>query len=232
MQFDVKALILSLLSISTVVAGVAWVIKSLIGKVLDAGIEKYKQRLSKEAERHKAELTLAYQLFLQEHAPRFTILAERRAEVICDLYSNLLRAYQALESDFSYPGITRITAESEQDKAKQLANFVEGKENAHREASDAIKAFEDYFFRNRIYFSAELCTRIEVFLGALQKIYGKLEYQHWYRRNKPHPSWPAPDFTVNSWNDAVDELNRTLEAIDVEFRTLLGVSGTYLRKID
>ena len=135
----------------------------------------------------------------------------------------------ALDSDYLGRGIYRVTGEKAEELERQSNEIRQAHETRHREANDAIKAFAAYFFENRIFFSSSLCERVDAFLEVMQRMYDKLEYSDWYRREKPHPSWPEANVTVDIWNAAVDQVNETRIAIEDEFRALLGVSAVKLR---
>lgn len=228
MQLDINAIVVSLLSAATISGAVAWLIKSLAEKALDVGIERYKQTLDLETGRQKAQLELTHQLLLHEYTPRFEVLAERRAKIISELYTGLLRAARALDKDYQMRSIHRVTGEPGEDQNQQINDVRQTHEAAHREASNIIEGFADYFDENRIFFSSSLCKRVETFLQVIQTVYGRLEYGDWYRREKPHPSWPTPKFNAEQWNTATDQANRVRAAIEEEFRALLGVSQAKL----
>lgn len=189
-----------------VLAAVAWLIRSLVNHLLSKDVEAYKQKLANEAatelERLKHELRLAAVV----HEKQTQILHERRAKVIAELYKRLVRFIGAAGS---FASLAEWVGEpSKDEKAKVLG--------------EKAWEFREYFLHNRIYFSREVCDKLD---SIFQDIHGASSK---YRVMLAHSRSESVSEQVHeAWLEAWDLMSKKVpalrDAIDNEFRALLGV---------
>jgi hypothetical protein len=126
---------------ATVTAGLVWLAKIVISRAIDAGGDAYKNRLASELEVHKSNLDMMkiqYQI-------QYSTLNEKRGEIIAKLYSVLYDLEQDLMYYTSLAQGAEWVSDMERDK-KAMKTFSETKE---------------IFEKNRIYFSENLCNKLE-----------------------------------------------------------------------
>lgn len=162
--------------------------------------------LSKDLEKFKGQLQLA----ATEHEITFRRLHERRAEVVADLYRLLVEATWEAES-FANP--VEFTDEPDK-KQKYIA------------AQNAIAAYFRFFDQHRIYLSPDLCNTLEKFAREIRE--PVLRFGMWVRYENPegqtailkNDAWDA------AWKKTKEEIPKLREAIEKEFRVLLGSSAS------
>ncbi len=194
-------------SAAIITVGVAWVIRSLVAHLLSKDIDSYRNKLQTQAnielEKTKHELSIISLEFEKQNQ----ILQECRAKSISELYGRLVEFIFAA-GDFSN------IVEWSGDKTKEEKAVI---------LSEKAQLFTDYFNKNKIYFSKDLCEKVRtVFDGIYDKA---LTYRIWMAMQKDgvgdakkyHESWE------NAWNYMKDQVPALREMIEDEFRVLLGV---------
>ncbi len=151
--------------------------------------------LSKDVETFKSSL--------REQEIRFNRLQEKRAEVVAELYSYLIDSANLV--DLLYPNWAPISLLVDQ---KELL----------RTARDKLYNFIYYFDKNRIYFSAELVTLIDVFAKDLREHVFRYELYKSDEKEKVN-------FDM-AMKNVKEQIPQALKAIEAEFRILLGVNRT------
>jgi hypothetical protein len=170
---------------------------------------------AKSLENHKAKLktesdNLNTQLRIQafQHEKSFTILQEKRAEVIEETYDTLVKFVAAIE-DFVNP----MEWAGEESKDIKLDK-----------ANKAISKFREYFSGKKIYLEKSFCKKIDkVFkeamnAGHIYSTYKQIEpgsdEMHKEKRNA----------CIGAYKKMKDEVVPLLEDLEDEFRKLIGVS--------
>ena len=160
--------------------------------------------LSKDLERYKDQLTHE----ATEHEIKFSKLHERRFEIIAELYKLLVKASWEAES-FTSP----MEWAGEPNKREKYIL-----------ATNAVAEYFRFFDQHRIYISRELCDQLEEFAIKIRSPI--IELGVWI-----HIDYVADqniEQKIKSWNSAsefiIKEAPKLRQAIEFEFRTLLGAS--------
>src|SRR5687768_3467558 len=153
---DSTQIITYFLSTSAVTAGLVYLAKIVIDKLAEAKFEKYKNSLQKETEAFTHNLNLETEKFRHalnisatEHQIKYSKLYEERGNVIKSIYGLLLELEEALANlttMFQGPQWT-------QDKERE------------KQANESIQKLRNYLNQNRIFFSENLCQKIEAILS-------------------------------------------------------------------
>jgi len=187
--------------------------RGLINNFFNKDIEKFKGNLQLEIEKFKGDSQLAIEKFKGElelaaieHEIRFTKLHERRAEVLADIYKFLNLAIWETEdllAVFEWPG-------------------KKTKEEKYQSARNAIVEYARFFAQNRIYFTEDLCSSLETIARRLRTladefgVYLNFEQPSDTARKQKIEAW------VGGWNSLQIEIPPMRNAIEKEFRQLLG----------
>lgn len=178
------------------VGGVGFVVAYLIRKLTE-------QQLSKDLEEFKSDLQRATEIEKLE----YTILQEKRASVISELYSLLSDFEDSARNLTLFPQLSSDLPEIE--KAKLVA------ENANK--------FQNYYFKHRIYFNDETCQLVEKLNNVIQGTLNTTEYQNSVLLFKnieiDHARVPLKTII----EEMIPSLRRNLEDI---FRELLGIKNS------
>ncbi len=158
--------------------------------------------LDKDLERFKGQL----QLTAIEHEVTFTGLQQKRAEVIAELYKLLVKAYWEAES-FTSP--------------MEWAGEPSKKEK-YITANNAIVDYFRFFDQHRIYLSTGLCEQLESFAKEIRE--PVIRFGAWVRHESlsGQAAQDMNDAWDNSWHKVRDEVPKLRQAIEREFRALLG----------
>ena len=205
--------VITTIGASAAVAGfTAWLIRSLVTQGLALQIESFKARLKSDADVEIERLRHSLQMSAVEHQVRFANLQERRAEVIADLYSQIVDLY--------YDGRHFVTVEARiRDSTK------------HQEAFTAIgKKFASFYVfvqKNRLYLPERTCEIIDSLIEKVRKhvadvgAYGLMgDYAAAGSILERREAFQA---ALDAFEVDIPEIRRTLER---DFRSLLGVEGT------
>ncbi len=181
--------------------------KSIVTHYLDKDVEGYKLILKAENDfevekfKHKLEKATA------EHKVRFEKLHEHRDYVIATLYSRIVEFYQAIGRFFD----TSILLEQHEieEEAKLLWR--------------AVDSFRNFSEKNRIYFSEDICKRIDKLCEAVDEPTGSLVVATEYSGMDGYDS----NKLIALWQEARDvlagDIKMILKALENDFRELLGV---------
>jgi hypothetical protein len=183
--------------------GIIWLVVKYWLRGKTAAFEtELKRAYVRDIEAFKADLRIA----AEHKQTQYQLLQVKRAEVIAELYDLL--------EDFHY----------------QIAQLVEvlerggapTKEERVDLANEAIQKFNKFYASHRIYFSKELCTRIEGWRVALIKL--GFRFTGAYFVDRVVPPEKTADEMLNIWNDLQDKAQPLKSEIEDEFRKLLGVT--------
>jgi hypothetical protein len=144
--------IIALILTPVMIVGVlAYLFQSLLKSRLDKDLERYKSDLKsildKDIEKFKSELAIQQFQFQQ----RFSLIHEKRAEVLGELYSRLDRLGGALAD---------LTSRIQWNDGRTLSD-------KKTETSAIGKEFSEYYSAKKIYLDESLCIKIE----EVQKIF-------------------------------------------------------------
>lgn len=192
------------LGIAAVVFGAAaWFAKSVVNHFLSRKIEAYKIDLKRESDKEVEEIKSRLHIVALERQIIFGRLHEKRAEIIAETYT----LFHELYSKASKIGHDVF-----------FAGFSEPK-NELQQVFDQCLKFYDFFQRHRIYFSDNVCSKVD----SLLELIGQTNMA--VRR--------APDKLDHATNDAneayqriailLDRLPEIKKLLEADFRALLGV---------
>jgi hypothetical protein len=216
--------------ISTLIAGsgisvvLIFIFREVVKKSFDMGIERYKMKLNKEIETHKSSLSIEVEKFKSamdiksmEHQIKYVKLHEERGTVIKEIYNKLYLLKHSLEK------LTKIT---------QGRDWMHDSENSEYAISFATD-LEYVIGINRIYFSQELCSKMDsIYSKSIEVI---KEFNHAkkleIRNEKLLRSGEKPkgnqNETINLWNNANSKVKTEISNICMElenlFREIIGI---------
>lgn len=170
------------------VAAIAWLIRKLFESSLQRDLEHYKSEL---------------ELKRFEHQTKFSLIHQKQAEVLSNLYSQLARA-KGLLGDL-------------------VAIFQPGGQSLPDKKKKAAESFNDayaYFFEHRIFINESTAVKVEEVLAAMRVAFvgfdtaqlGNEEYK--------------PDSTglwMESYKNVRDKLPPLLSELEIQFRKTLGL---------
>jgi hypothetical protein len=132
---------------------VAFLMKSVINHGLTRDIEAFKARLKADTDVEIENLRHSLQKIAYEHQVRFSKLHADRAQVIADIYTQMVEAEQY--------GQQFVYVEGHAEKSKRQEAYFE----THR------KLVEFYFFveKRRIYLPEHICALLNTFMEKLRK---------------------------------------------------------------
>jgi hypothetical protein len=193
---------------TALLAAAAWLIRAVLKHGLSRDLEEFRSHLQSTAALQTEQLRHELRLVASDVEKRSSLLNEKRAQVIAELYRKLA---DFLSSAQSFAALAEWGGEpSKEDKAKVLGE----------KAAD----FFTYYQHHRIYFSEELCERLR---SLFDTVHGPaLKFRMWM--NYKEKGGNAALRHDEAWNEAWDVLQRDvppiLNAIEREFRVLLGVT--------
>jgi len=180
--------ILALTLTPTIIVGaIAFLIRSAFDRSLQRDLERFKSELG-------------IQRF--EHETRFSIVQERRAEVIANLYGYLAKARRLMAQLTS---IIQINPEPLLEKKKR--------------AADACNVADEYFNEHRIYLSRETSAKVEEVLELLKSAFIDFDTAQNGDEYKADPS----GFWRKAYSQVKNELPPLLEEMEVQFQEILGI---------
>ena len=198
-----------------VVAAVGWLVRSLIGHFLSKDVESFKQRVQSESAVELERLRHSLRLIASEHEKQIHLLHERRAEVIAELYARLKEFVSAAGS---FASLVEWKGEpTKEEKAVKLA--------------DKAYEFHHYFQMKRIFFSEDVCAKVET---VFQEVHSaSLKYRMWLAHSKDgggRAYEKMDEAWTEAWNTMKDKVPPLVTAVETEFRGLLGVSNVEKEK--
>lgn len=191
-----------------VLAAVAWLVRSLVAHVLSRDIELFKERLQAQSAVQLERLRHELRLVAAEHEKRIHLLQERRAHTIAELHSKIMDFLAAAES---FASLMEYSGEpSKREKARLL--------------DEKAGEFHKYFLRNRIYFSEDVCEKVETLFREVHD--SSVGLSIWLAKGEKG----AGDYSTQineawgeAWRAMKDKVPPLVKAIEAEFRELLGV---------
>jgi len=188
-----------------IVAAVAWLARTLISYFLSRDIENHKRTLESIFERNLEAFKAQLLIQIKEHEIRFSKLHEKRAEVLQDFYIKLDAIDALILGTFvDFSDWKKIDSE------KLLKNV--------QDAIDCITSAENIFRKNKLYFSASLCEKVDRFFSSMNE-----PLEHVYLELKGGSY--SEDELRQYLNRVMSELGYMLtikSEIEEKFRVLLG----------
>ncbi len=222
---DTSQIIKFLLSASGITAVLIFIAKFAINKFGEVQILKYKQSLENDTEEFKHKLNFETEKFKQElnkttieHQIRYAKLYEERGQIIKQTYNLLYKLESSLANLTSMLQGPEWTKETERDK----------------QTTEVIANLKTQLEQNRIFFSAELCNKIEAILTDAHKItvdiYGaKKDQEYNDYSNKTGQIRTTEELLqpTQTWRHLDQKVHKDIKAarLDLaqEFRILIGV---------
>lgn len=136
-------------------------------KVITKELETHKKDLSKELESYRIQLQSEFQTTLYEFQTKFSLLQQRKAEVLEKVFELLAKVYQDLQYWELYDGLSRKRMSREELYKKMCTDFDN---------------FVDYFDHKRIYLDVDIRKGVLVIVDAMQMV---LSLQNLYGQSPP-----------------------------------------------
>jgi hypothetical protein len=172
---------------TVVVGAIAWLMRGMLS-----------QGFARDLENHKSELAKAD----FEHRERFSLIHQRRADVIATLYGKIAKT-RSVAADLV--GILQHGGQSLMEKKRNTA--------------DVYNDMSGYFYENRIFLPNETAEKTEELVTAIR--HSLIEFDTAHMGNDEY----APDQSglwVQAFKRLRDEVPPILEGLEREFRELLG----------
>jgi len=168
----------------------------------DVEIEKFKSQAAIEIEKLKGQLNTA----AAEHQVRFSKLHEKRAEVIAEIYSLLVKVHSTVEDYIGSHGLGGA--------------FKPPLEQRHEAALNALGALGDFFAPRRIFVPKGIADRI----GDIHSKYSATSWQFFFEvQLGKQRSDPQKEAEWKRAAESIATLSKTAAAdLEQEFRILLG----------
>lgn len=190
--------------VAALLAAAGWLSKQQISAWLNKDLEREKTALQKDVEALKADFGRLH----TEHSVRFTSLHAKRAEVIAELYSLLVRAMWASE--------------------QFLSPIEQAGEPSKRELSVAaqkcLMKTARYFERHRIYLPEAVCMALETMLRDIRHPVGLFSVYLRYEDDQLQDATYIQK--LDAWHKGYQAMSEKIPAarklLENEFRTLLG----------
>lgn len=193
---------------AVLLGALAWLLRTWFNHGLSRDLANHAAALDRATQIEAARLQHDLELVAADVVKRTTLLNEKRAEVVAELYKRLVEFLFAAES---FAAIAEYSGEPpKEEKAKILG--------------DKAQQFHEYFHHHRIYFSEKLCDGLQELFRAVTG--PTMSFRMWMRLaennagrsvEKYHESWDA------AWK-AIQEVVPPLRTkVEKEFRDLLGV---------
>jgi len=191
-----------------------WLAKSLLSQFLTKDIENHKAKLKYESEIELTKFRNEIEKTAFEHQIRFSKLHEKRAEVLASLYKLLVESIW----------LTRSLASP--------AEWVgePSKNEKYADAMNKLGEFFRFFDQHRIYIPENLCPLIDDFIDKLRSpsielgVYFRIERPNERTLKEKQEAWDR------AWDSAKNDVPKTRQELEREFRTILGGEETHSPK--
>ena len=222
---DYNQIIKYFLSSSVITAGLVYLAKLIIDKFVESRIEKYKNSLQKDTESFRHNLNFEAEKFRHElnktsieHQIKYSKLYEERGQIIKQTYNLLYELENSLTNLTSMFQGPEWTKDTERD----------------RKTTDVITQLKTHLEQNRIFFSTELCNKIEAIIVEAHKIavdiyVAKKDQEYNDHSNKIGQFRTTEELLqpIQTWQQLDQKVQRDINSarLDLaqEFRILIGV---------
>ena len=222
--------VITLVSSSSVIAAVALFSKNVIVYFLSTTVEMKKQELAQELESFKQTIQQQNSEFqhglserLQDHRGRlelinyefnirFSRLHQERADVIKEVYKNLVKLQGAM---FTYTRTMHPVIENGENEAQERLDNV----------NNTLSEFKNHYLPNKIFLSAPLCKKLDY---VINEYYDKGWDFAWSQRMFKEglaslEEYRAEVEKAKGISNAIkDEMPPLIEELETEFRVILG----------
>lgn len=172
---------------TVVVGAIAWLMRGMLSR-----------GFARDLENHKSELARAD----FEHRERFSLVHQRRADVIATLYGKIAKT-RSVAADLV--GILQHGGQSLMEKKRKTA--------------DVYNDMTGYFYENRIFFPYETSDKIEALVAAIH--HSLIDFDTAQMGNDDYAHDPS-GLWVQAFKRLRDDVPPILEELEREFRELLG----------
>jgi hypothetical protein len=200
---DVGQVVSTVVTQTTLLAAVGWLIRTLISNSLVKDTEAFKSKLLLANDEFKSELAID----AHRQTTVFSALHEQRAKVIAEVYALLATASQVMAemvAPFQPVG-------SPDGSALMVASGT------------AINSLRDKFAANRIWFSEQTCQRADAVLAEMRGIHNTFNIVA--RGGTGRPQDVNTQVWGQSWQRVQDQLPGLRGALETDFRAILGVEN-------
>lgn len=191
---------------------IVWLVQKTFESYMTKRFEVYKSELQLKSNEHKLTLDKDlkdYESKLNLFISKSNLLHQRRLDILSELYQKLVFLNRTM---FEMTRLVKFVYEGEDNDASENKRIMD--------AGLAYNDFSEYFDKNKIYFSTDICDLIV-----------KLKKEFWESYNdytfRSKFNMPPSDMTYQQAKDAAkkidDDVPKILEIIEEEFRKLVGV---------
>lgn len=191
---------------------IVWLIQKTFDSYLTKRFEAYKSELQIKSNEHKLTLDKDlkdYESRLNLFINKSNLLHQRRLDILSDLYQKVVFLNRTM---FEMTRLVKFVYAGEDSDTSENKRIMD--------AGLAYNDFSEYFDKNKIYFSKEICDLIV-----------KLKKEFWDSYNdytfRSKFGMPPSGITYQQAKDAAkkidDDVPKILEIIETEFRKLVGV---------
>jgi hypothetical protein len=177
-----------------------WLVKSLTKQSLARDLEKFKAILRREHAAEIAQLKSDLRAASFEHDIRFARLHEKRAQIVAELYKQLVQTEDAVGA------LVGDTEPHEPEEQEQL----------FREANTKTSKQLLYFEERRIYFDERVCTLMDKLMSSYQQVW---LYGSPYVELTPEQRAKTQQ-NLNALIETIPPIRRSIETL---MREMLGV---------
>lgn len=182
-----QQLLALILAPTLVVGAVAWLLRGLVNQGFKRDLERFKSDLEREN---------------YERREKFSLIHQRRAEIIAGLYSRIARTKGLLEG---LVGIFQQGGQSLTIKKQTVA--------------DAYNDAASYFFENRLFLPRETATKAGALLEALR--HALIDFDTAQMGNEDYKPDPT-GLWVQAYKSVSKDIPPILEELENEFKDILG----------
>jgi vacuolar-type H+-ATPase catalytic subunit A/Vma1 len=180
-----------------IIGAVTYLLRKFLDLSVESKLEEFKIILQADADKK-----------LFEYQTTFATLHQKRSDLIAELYKQL---------SITYGNLCDLT---------QIIQFAGGptlpeKKKTTRETFNNLSS---YFSQHRIYFSVDLCNKMETVIKMIKDAFIEFDTAHTYgMQNSSEYTADHTGLWVKSWEKVTQEIPPVLNTIEEEFRSLLNV---------
>jgi hypothetical protein len=214
MSIDWQVLINTLGGGVVILAAAAWLIRTVLNHALAKDTETFKARLKADADVETEKLRSSLQMIAAEHQIRFANLHAKRAEVIAEIYSQMVDAEQHGQ---------RFVWVDVFDKTQRP--------QAYSETSKRLVEFYYFLEKRRIYLPETVCMLMKRFVDTIRK---NIIRTNIYEPIEQPSNLKVLEEKIKVIQEASEAFEATIPAaraaLENEFRHLLGVEQETVRQ--
>jgi len=181
-----QSLIALIVAPAAVLAAVAWIARRLLDRSIDRDLERYRNEL---------------ELGRIEYQTKLSVVHERRAQVIGELYEKLSDAHFALG---------RLTTPVQFDTRPY--------KERRKDSAEGCSGFMDYFPRVRIYLDADICDKLDEVVTVIRKVFALFDRTHIKSGGDPKDV----GYSQEAWDEFEGKFLPAMKLLEDRFREFLG----------